>query len=121
MVKVRLESETGMTIVEILVAIVIFMAGFSVLIALMNSTLLRFSTRKLLAADNLAHEVTVLTTSTADTTPIDSVIERSGLEFRVLRRVTLEGKLAEVTVSVIRNGQEKKIVELNDAFILANE
>ena len=120
MVKTKFESEAGMTIVEILVAIVIFMAGFSVLIALMNSTLLRFSTRELLAADNLAHEVAILTTSTADTTSIDSVIERSGLEFRVLRRVTLEGKLADVTVSVIRNKQEKKIIELYDAFTLTN-
>lgn len=119
--KNRLAQKSGMTIIEILVAIVIFMAGFSILIALMSSTLVRFSTKELLAADNLAREVMTVATAEQDTTRSDTVIVRSGMQFRVLKEVKIENRLAEVTITVSRTKQARKLAELYNAFVLPQQ
>lgn len=114
----HITGESGITIIEILIAVVIFMAGFSVLIALMNGTLIRFSTKELLTADNLAHEVIVETLAANDTTTVDTSIVRSGLQFRVVKTVEVEPRLAKVSVTVFRQKNNRKLTELYDAFVL---
>ena len=117
----RLTGQSGMTIIEILVALVIFMAGFSILIALMNSTLLKFSTKELLVADNLASEWTALAVADQDTTKIDTVVVRSGMQFRVVKNVELTDRIAAVTITVSRAKQTRQLVELCDAFVVPRQ
>jgi hypothetical protein len=107
-----------MTIIEVLIAAVIFMIGFSTLILLMNSTLVKFSAKDLLQADHLAHEVMITTLSVQDTTAMDTVLYKSKVAFRIQREIEIKGQLAGVSIIVYRDKQDKKIVELYDAFII---
>ncbi len=113
-----LTSQSGLTVIEILIAAVIFMVGFSTLILLMNSSLVRFSAKELMQADQLAQEMMTRTLADRDTTSIDTVITRSRVAFRVERRVSIAEHLAGVSLTVYREKQNRKIVELYDAFVL---
>ena len=109
--------QDGMTVIEVLIAAIIFMVGFSTLILLMNSTLIKFSAREILQADNLAQEVMAKSLADRDTTSIDSVFEVAGVAYRVTRSATIEPDLAGISVTVYRAKQNRKIIELYDAFV----
>jgi Tfp pilus assembly protein PilV len=113
-----LSSQSGLTVIEILIASVIFMVGFSTLILLMNSTLVKFSARELMQADQLSQEIMSQTLTDRDTTSIDTVITRSKVAFRVERRVSIADHLVGVSLVIYREKQNRKIVELYDAFVL---
>jgi len=110
--------QDGMTVIEVLIAAIIFMAGFSTLILLMNSTLIKFSAREILQADNLAEEVMAKSLADQDTTSTDSVFEVAGVAYRVTRNVGIEPDLAGISVTVYRAKQSRKIVKLYDAFVI---
>ncbi len=113
-----LRDESGVTIVEVLVASVVFMVGFSILIGLLNSSLVRFSTQELLFANSLADETMTNTMAVTDTTAMDTVVTRSGLSFRVKRSVSIESTLASACVTIYREKNNRKIIELCNAFII---
>ena len=113
-----LQSQYGLTIIEILIASVIFMIGFSTLILLMNSSLVKFSARELLQADQLVDEMMARTLTDWDTTSFDTIITRANVAYLVERRVTVAERLAEVSLTVSRDKQNRKIVELYDAFVV---
>jgi len=85
---------------------------------LMNSTLVKFSARELLQAGQLAHEVMTQSLAEEDTTTFDSILIRSGISYRVTRQSTVTDNLAGITVTVYRARQDRKIIELYDAFIV---
>jgi Tfp pilus assembly protein PilV len=113
-----LQSQFGLTIIEILIASIIFMIGFSTLIILMNSSLVKFSAREMMQADQLADEMMARTLTERDTTSFDTIISRSDVVYLVEKRATVAGKLAEVSLTVSRESQNRKIVELYDALVL---
>ncbi len=114
--RVDLKSQKGLTIIEVLISAVVFVIGFSLLIALLSNTESRFSIKELTDADRIGHEIMVTTTTLAVTTPLDRVIVQSGQKFRVRRQSVVEDGLAGVTVTVSRVGSGKVILELYDAF-----
>jgi Tfp pilus assembly protein PilV len=113
-----LASQSGLTVIEILIASVIFMIGFSTLIMLMNSSLVRFSARELLQADQVAQELMSRAVADRDKTSMDTIVTRSRVAFRVERRVVVAERLAGVSLTVYRERQNRKIVELYDAFVV---
>ncbi len=115
--KRRLYDQAGMTVIEVLIAAVVFMVGFSTLILLMNSSLVKFSASELLHANNLAREVITISAAARDTTSIDTVITRSGIAYRLTRQVTVSDNLVGLSITVYRHKQERKIIELYDAFV----
>jgi hypothetical protein len=121
MMPLLLENQRGLTIIEVLLSAVIFMAGFSVLVALLNGTFARLSIRELLLARSLGHTVMVTTLANADTCALDTVVETSGTSFDVTRRVTVHGDLAEVLVTVTRKRTDRKLIELYNVFLLLEE
>ena len=116
-----LRQESGLTIIEILVSVVIFMIGFSTVIALLDSSLVKFSTRELVLADNVSDEIMTMTIAFQDTTSLDTLVTRSQLHFRVRRGIELDGSLARVILSVSRERTNKKIVELYSVFRVREE
>ena len=114
----RLRDQSGITLIEILIAAVIFMIGFSTLILLMNSTLVKFSTRELLHTNQLANEVMATSLALRDTTAMDTTLTRGGVEYRVTRRVSVEDHLVRISVDVLRAREDRKITELYDAFAI---
>ncbi len=113
----RLHNQAGMTVIEVLIAAVVFMVGFSTLILLMNSSLVKFSASELLHANNLAHEIMTISTAATDTTHVDTVITRSGIAYRVTQQATVTDGLVGLSISVYRHKHERKIIELYDAFV----
>ena len=96
-------KQGGMTVIEVLIAAIIFMVGFSA--------------REILQADNLAQEVMTKSLADQDTTSIDSIFEVAGVAYRVTRSASIEPDLAGISVTVYRAKQNRKIVELYDAFV----
>jgi len=113
-----LASQSGLTVIEILIAAVIFMIGFSTLLMLLNSTLVKFSAKEILQADQVGAEMMASTLTEKDTVSIDTIITRPRVAFRVERRVLMSEHLAGISVTVYRERQNRKIVELYDAFVL---
>ncbi len=120
MTKLR-SQQAGFTLVEVLIAAVIFMVGFSILIGLLNSSLNKFSIKEMQLANNLARSTMTSTLAMADTAFLDSVVERSNISFRVRRSVEIGDGLASVLVTVSREKNNKKIIELYNAFLIAHE
>jgi Tfp pilus assembly protein PilV len=114
-------QQSGMTVIEVLIAAVIFMVGFSTLILLMNSTLVKFSAKELLQADNLAHEMMIRSLADHDTTLLDSTILRSKGAYRVTRQAIVSDGLAAISIVVYRDRQDRKIIELYNAFIIREQ
>jgi len=85
---------------------------------LMNSTLVKFSARELLQAGQLAHEVMTQSLADQDTVTFDSTLVRSGISYWVTRQATLTDNLAGITVTVYRQKQDRKVIELYDAFVV---
>ena len=112
------KCQSGFTIIEVLIAAVIFMIGFSTLIALLNNTLLKFSTKELLAGGNVGREAMLTAVSLSDTTAGDIILENSGITFRVDRQVTVDNGLVGVRITVYRQKNSKEILRLYDEFIL---
>lgn len=113
---VRLKSQEGLTIVEVLISAVVFVIGFSLLVVLLSNAVSRFSVRELVEADRVGHEVMELATTMADTTLMDTLVIRSGQKYRVERRCGIEDGLVEMIVTVSREGSGKQILELYDVF-----
>jgi Tfp pilus assembly protein PilV len=116
--KLLLKTQSGMTILEVLIASVIFMVGFTTLVALLNSTLLKFSTKELSTAGAAAQEVMFRSVAQIDTTALDTTQVFSGVSYRVMRRVIRRGNLAAVQVIVYRPRTMTRIVDLYDAIAI---
>jgi Tfp pilus assembly protein PilV len=117
----RLPVQSGFTIIEVLIAAVIFMIGFSLLMSLLSSTILRFSTKEILAATNTAQQVMLYAVSASDTTSCDTVLENSGIRFRVIRQATVTGGLACMQVAVYRLKRSDEIIRLYDEFTVSEK
>ncbi len=113
-----LSSESGLTLLEVLIAAVIFMIGFSLLMALLNSTLLKFSTKELITASAIGKEAMLQAISTADTTSSSSTVQESGIRYRVEKAIIVSDRLAGVTITVFRQKHDKKIIQLYDEFLV---
>jgi hypothetical protein len=102
----------------VLISAVVFMAGFILMIGLLDTTLSRLSTMDMILARNIGEEILIVTEELADTTTLDSVVIRSNKRFRIRRQVTTTGDLAQVSVVVRREKRAKNLVHLYHEFLL---
>lgn len=107
-----LGNQSGLTIIEVLISAVVFMIGFSLLIALLNTTLVRLSTKETELANRLAEERMLLAIEHQETENLDTTITRSGLRFAVHREIQSEGNIAAVSIAIARQNRDKTIIEL---------
>lgn len=112
----KLSNQSGLTIIEVLISAVTFMIGFSLLIALLNTTLVRLSTKETELANRLAEERMLLAIELQETDNLDTTITRSGLRFAVHREVQSVGNISAVSIAVARHNRDKTIVELYNEF-----
>ena len=105
-------NSRGFTIMEVLISATVFMIGFTTLIALLSSTLSKFSTKELIVARNLACEYMNQATIELDITPIDTVITRSEMSFHVKQTINRDDNLVKLQITVTREKSEKVIVDL---------
>ena len=107
-----LPNSSGFTIIEVLIAAVVFMAGFSIMVAMLSSTLAKFSSRELVLANNLARERMISAVSTRETTALDTTVTRSGISFELKRQVAIDNGLAKVRIAISRKRTDRKLVDL---------
>ncbi|MEW5994043.1 MAG: hypothetical protein AB1744_06570 [Candidatus Zixiibacteriota bacterium] len=116
--KTTLRKDSGFTIIEVLVGAVTFMIGFSILVALLNSTLVKFSVKEIELAGNLAQEQMLIATALADTTSYDTTVIRSDLRFAVAKRVEVGDRLARISIAVSREKTGTELIELYNEVVL---
>ncbi len=107
-----LTDNSGFTIMEVLIASIVFMAGFSIMVALLSSTLAKFSSRELVLANNVAREQMISAVSIQETTALDTTVERSGMSFEFKRQITVDNGLAKVRIAISRKRTDRKLVDL---------
>ena len=117
----HIRSQRGLTIIEVLIGAVVFVIGFSILVALMSNVSSRFSIRELNLADQLGHEFMLHAMTAADTTTLDTVVIRSDIAFQVQRHVAVNSGLASMHVTVTREKTGRELLRLYDEFLLADE
>lgn len=115
------KSNSGFTIIEVLISSVVFMIGFSMLIALLNVTLAKFSTKELLAGTAVGKQVVYETLALSDSTSCDTIIQNSGLHFRVARQFSTRGDMVRIEVIVYRLKKAKEIVRFYDELALPKQ
>ena len=97
---------------EVLISATVFMIGLSILIAVMSSSLTRFSTQEIEAARCVGQEMLARTIALSDTAYVDTLVNISGVDFRVIRHSRARENLAEVSLSVSRESSGRKLVDL---------
>jgi hypothetical protein len=107
----RLNNEEGFTLVEVLVSATVFMIGFAILIAVLSGTLAKFSTQDTNLARGIGEEYMNRTIFAADTTGLDTVVCRSGINFRVSRSVVIGPDLAIINLLVTRQTTGRKLLD----------
>jgi Tfp pilus assembly protein PilV len=117
----RIRSQSGVTIIEVLISSVIFMIGFTTLVALINSTLLKFSTKEVITGAALGQSVILESLANRDTLPLDTVLVQSGIQYRVERQVSHSANLMSISVTVSRSKTKRQIVQLYDALAIPQE
>jgi type II secretory pathway component PulJ len=116
---IRIKPEQGFTLIEVLIAAVVFMLGFSLLVVLLNNTLVRTSSEELILASDIGREFTLRAITLADTSACDSLVQRAELHFRVVKQVEIDGQLAKLSVTVYRQKTNKQIVNVYDEFLFS--
>lgn len=116
-----LSDNSGLTIIEVLISAVIFVIGFSLIVVMLNHTLVKFSTRDLSNGAALANEIMQRTVSLKDTTDLDSTVVRSGVSYTITRKVELQNDLVNVTITVLRTREDKELIKLHNEFILIRQ
>jgi len=114
-------AQRGLTIIEVLIGAVVFVIGFSILVAMMSNVSSRFSIRELNLADQLGHECMLRSVTLADTTFTDTVVTRSDIALSVRKEVTVDDGLASVQVTVTRKKTGRELLRLYDEFALVEK
>jgi type II secretory pathway pseudopilin PulG len=110
--KTLANSESGFTILEVLVAATVFLVGLSLMISLLNTTLARLGSEDLVVAGAIAETSLQSALGVADAPSVDSVVVASGKKYQLRRSVTRENGLVSVMVSVQRYKQTRAITTL---------
>ena len=113
-----LTNSSGFTIMEVLIAAVVFMAGFSIMVALLSSTLAKFSSRELVLANNIAREQMISTVSARETSALDTAVTRSGISFELKRQVIVDDGFAKVRIAISRQRTDRKLIDLYYEFTI---
>lgn len=111
-----LKSERGLTIIEVLISAVVFVTGFSILVAMLGQVVTKFSVPEVTSADRIGNELMMRTTATKDTTELDTTITRSQMSFRIIRHVSTNGNLAQASIILSRVGNQKQLLHLYNEF-----
>ncbi len=114
-----LNNQRGISLIEVLVASVIFMIGFSILVMLLNGVTGRFDAKEIETAAALADDFMNLAVAEKDTLPQDTMFVASGIRYRVLKSCVVEKGIVKLEIVVKRFSSDKELVRLHNAFLTA--
>jgi Tfp pilus assembly protein PilV len=121
MIRQRLGSESGLTIIEVLISATVFIIGFSIMIATLANLTSRLSVDELNTASQIAEDVMITTSARMDAIDLDTTIMRGEIAYLVERWVDTSERLAKVSVTVSRKSKSRVLVELYSEFVVPTE
>ena len=101
---------------EVLVGATVFVIGFSLLIALLNSTLLKFSSEELILATATAESEMIRTVAEGDTVSSATTVTNGEMRFKVVREITRKETLFTVSLKTYRLNRDTELVYLYNEF-----
>ncbi len=114
----RTSSESGFTILEVLVAATLFLIGLSLMVSLLNTTLAKLGIDDLVAGRNIAESVLLTSLNNSDTTSLDSIVTYSGKKYQLKRTSRIDSSLIGWEITVSRYKQPKILVSLYGEKVL---
>ena len=113
-----LNSKSGFTLLEVLIASVVFMIGFSLVVILLNSTLVKLSLKEITLTNSIGEEYMDIYSICPDNSELDTTITRSGIKFHIKRQIQNEDMLSKVHLVILREKTDKKLLELYDEIFV---
>ncbi len=116
--KKHINNNFGFSIIEVLIGAIVFMIGFSLLITMLNNVFVKFSTKEMKQASDIASEQMYYSLYSHNTNNLDTIIVKSGISYKLIKNIKNENNLAKVTISVARAKTNKEIIKLYNEFII---
>lgn len=113
-----IDDESGLTIIEVLMSAVVFMTGFSLLIALLNGTLVKLTTQDIDTAAAIGQQYVRMISLDNDTLDLDTIVVLSKRKYEVNRQVGSDGPLKKIRVTVTRVTDNRKLIDLYNEFVV---
>ena len=117
----KLNSKSGFTLLEVLIASVVFMIGFSLVVILLNSTLVKLSIKEISLANSIGEEFIGFYSICPENADLDTTITRSGIKFRIKKQVKYEDMLSRIYLVISRDKTDKQLFELYDEIIISEK
>lgn len=112
-------NNSGFSIIEVLIGAVVFMLGFTTMVLMLNNVFIKFSTKEYISAQQLANTYMLQATTQNDLNFTDTTIERSDIQFRVIKAVDINDNLAAIRIGVYRLKTNKEIITLyNEVYLV---
>ncbi len=111
-----LSNQSGLTLVEVLVSAIVFMLGLSIMVVMIGNATEQYSARDMILASNIGEELLQVYSSQPNEQIIDTVINRSGLAFRLTGSIYRRDELLALHLSISRVKKEKQLLELYYEF-----
>lgn len=113
----HIRSEVGLSLIEVLIGSLVFMVGFSILIAFLSSATEKISQADLIEAMNLAEEVILESRSGETVVEIDESERLRGEKlFRITKTIERKGNFVSVRVEVKRRNQRLNLADVYYEF-----
>lgn len=109
-----LANQSGLTVIEVLIGSIIFLVGFSTVIALLAGMSQKASSRDLILAQTLGEQILTTTVEAPDPLRLatDTTVLAGGISFKIQRTVTLESEILKVRLQVKRRSARREILDL---------
>lgn len=117
----KLGSQSGFTIVEVLIASTVFVISFTVMVTLLDKTINRFSAKDLTLGTNIANDIMLTSLATCDTTSYEINMNQGSVSYRISKKTVVQNDLALITVEVKRDKSERKIISLYNEMLLTKK
>lgn len=107
--KTILQGQEGFTIIEVMVAAIVFLAGFSILVFLLNVAFTKFSVKEITTATHIGERFMEESFARGDTLSVDTVIVVSNISYRIQKEIQPENDLAVIMVTVKREKTDRQL------------
>ncbi len=85
---------------------------------MLSNVFLKFSTKEMKQASNIAQEQMIYSIHSGQTINLDTIIVKSGISYKLIKKIEINNELVKVTISVARAKTNKEIIKLYNEFII---
>jgi len=113
----RIKNQSGLTIIEVLIASATFMIGFTIMAFFLGEIVSKYSSKDKIIAYNLARQYMETTLVSGDFTDLNETKTKSGVSYKIERMINKKDNLIEIRINISREKSGKLLVSLyNEKF-----